>query len=159
MVFRSCKTFNQCYECAKLGNGVLKGTGDRCEGEYTKYRFKLQSNSDTGEKSIACTNKRNTCERHICECDRKLAENLQKWEMIWHENYHTGLGDGTWKYDEQCKKKPKSMLYTAPETCCGDNFPDMKPKQGGKECCAETPWDPNVSTKKCCLDGHLKNTC
>ena len=48
--FRTCKQFNQCYSCAKLGNGKLEGTSEECIGEYTKYRFKLLEDQETGEK-------------------------------------------------------------------------------------------------------------
>ena len=73
-------------------------------------------------------NKPDTCERRICECDKKLAENLAKYESTWNENFHTRLGDGTWKYNEQCKKKGLGR-YGKPQTCCGNTFPDMTPKQ------------------------------
>ena len=48
--FRTCKQFNQCYSCAKLGNGQLEGTSEECIGEYTKYRFKMFEDEETGEK-------------------------------------------------------------------------------------------------------------
>ena len=49
--------------------------------------------------------------------------------------------------------------YGKPETCCGESFPDMKPKQKGKQCCAHVPWDPNTTDKQCCPSGKLKQTC
>jgi len=161
MVDRTCKNFNQCYECAKLGNGKLGGTGEDCQGEHTKYRFQLILNKETQEKSIRCRNPEGSCQRHICECDKRMAEGLSKWEDTWDVKFHTGRNNGSWKYADHCKKKGLG-LYGKPTTCCGDNFPDMKPKQEGKECCAHIPWDPTSANnlgKQCCPGGKLKNTC
>jgi len=158
MIDRTCKTFNQCYECAKLGNGKIADTGEHCVGEHTKYRFQLVTNETTGEKSIRCRNPEGTCARHICECDKRMAESLAKWETSWDVTFHTGRNNGAWKYDENCKKKGLGR-YGKPETCCGESFPDMKPKQKGKQCCAHVPWDPNTTDKQCCPSGKLKQTC
>jgi len=158
MIDRTCKTFNQCYECAKLGNGQIQDTGPECQGAHTKYRFQLITNTDNGEKSIRCRNPENTCARHICECDKKMAESLSKWEDTWDVKYHTGRNNGEWKYNDNCKKKGLGR-YGKPTTCCGDAFPDMKPRQEGKVCCAHIPWDPNTTDKQCCPNGKLKQTC
>jgi len=158
MIDRTCKTFNQCYECAKLGNGRITDTGEHCVGEHTKYRFQLVTNETTGEKSIRCRNPEGTCARHICECDKRMAEGLARWEDAWDVNFHTGRNNGAWKYDDNCKKKGLGR-YGKPETCCGESFPDMKPRQKGKECCAHIPWDPNTTDKQCCPNGKLKQTC
>merc|ERR1712176_374053 len=157
-VDRSCKNFNQCYECAKLGNteaGIEPAP--TCDGEVTKYRFKLIHNMDDDSKSIECMNKPDTCERRICECDKKLAENLAKYESTWNENFHTRLGDGSWKYNEQCKKKGLGR-YGKPQTCCGTDFPDMTPKQQGKQCCGYRPFDP-AGERKCCENDKLRQEC
>ena len=54
--FRSCKNFNQCYECAKLGNSEAGiEPAPTCDGEVTKYRFKLIHNMDDDSKSIECS--------------------------------------------------------------------------------------------------------
>lgn len=159
MIDRTCKTFNQCYECAKLGNGKLEGTGEECAGEHTKYRFQLIKNTETNEKSIRCRNPEGTCARHICECDKRMAEGLERWEDEWDVTYHTGRNNGAWKYSDSCHKKGLGR-YQKPTTCCGDEFPDMKPKQQGKECCAHIPWDPTTNPdKQCCPNGKIKNTC
>jgi len=160
MVDRTCKTFNQCYECAKLGNGKIPGTGAECVGEHTKYRYQLVQADETAghEKSIRCRNPEGTCARHICECDKRMAEGLGKWEDTWDVKYHTGRNNGEWKYGDSCHKKGLGR-YSKPTTCCGDSFPDMKPKQTGKECCAHIPWDPTATEKKCCANGKLKYTC
>lgn len=158
-VDRTCKVFNQCYECARLGNGKISGTGPTCVGEHTKYRFQLILNQESNEKSIRCRNPEDSCARHICECDKRMADSLAKWEDTWDVKYHTGRNDGSWTYADNCKKKGLGK-YKKPETCCGKSFPDMKPKQKGKECCKSTPWDPLANpTKQCCSDGKLKTTC
>lgn len=157
-VDRSCKNFNQCYECAKLGNSEAGiEPAPTCDGEVTKYRFKLLHNIDDDSKSIECMNKPDTCERRICECDKKLAENLARYESTWNENFHTRLGDGSWKYNEQCKKKGLGR-YGKPQTCCGTDFPDMTPKQKGKQCCGYRPFDP-AGERKCCENDKLRQEC
>jgi len=153
---RTCKQFNQCYSCAKLGNGQLEGTSEECIGEYTKYRFKMIEDEETGEKSIMCRNKPGTCARHICECDKRMAEDLSRYEDDWDVTYHTGRNNGEWTFADNCKKKGLGR-YTKPETCCGDEFPNMRPKQGGKECCGSQPWDPIAQNdRQCCPDGRVR---
>lgn len=156
-VDRSCKTFNQCYECAKLGNGDTIEPQPTCDGEVTKYRFKLINNLDDGSKSIECMNKPGTCERRICECDKKLAENLSKYESSWNENFHTRLGDGTWKYNDQCQKKGLGR-FGKPTQCCGNDFPNMIPQQEGKSCCGYRPFDP-AGERQCCEGDKLRQQC
>lgn len=153
---RSCKVFNQCYECLKLGNFNVQGTSATCDGNVTKYRFQLIQNKETGTKSIKCMNPEGTCERNVCECDKKLAENLSKWEDDWNSKYHTNLGDGSWQYKQECVKSGGNR-YSRPQTCCGTSFPDMKPRQGGKDCCGSTPFDP--LEKKCCADEKVRGSC
>ena len=67
--------------------------------------FQLVTNETTGEKSIRCRNPEGTCARHICECDKRMAEGLARWEDAWDVNFHTGRNNGAWKYDDNCKKK------------------------------------------------------
>lgn len=156
---RSCKNFNQCYECAKLGNAASGIAPDEtCDGATRKYRFKLIQNLDDNSKSIECINKEGTCERNICECDKRLAENLAKWEDTWDINRHTRQGDGTWKFNEQCNKKGRG-LFGRPESCCGNTFPDMIPQQKGKECCGHRPYDPNNLDRQCCDDNKIRPQC
>jgi hypothetical protein len=53
---KSCKSFQQCYECAKLGS-VSGGISpdETCDGESRKYKYKLVSNTKTGARKIQCS--------------------------------------------------------------------------------------------------------
>ena len=44
---KSCKNFFQCYDCAKMSDPA-------CQGDRIKYKYRLQTDSITGEKSIGC---------------------------------------------------------------------------------------------------------
>jgi len=85
-----------------------------------------------------------------------MAEDLSRYEDDWDVTYHTGRNNGEWNFSDNCKKKGLGR-YNKPETCCGDEFPNMRPKQGGKECCGSQPWDPTVQVdRQCCSDGRVR---
>ena len=92
---RACFDFKQCYHCLKeqdhLGN--IPTESGKCIGEEVEYAYNLNVDDQTGEKSIECTNRPGTCARNICECDKKLAEQLSKYESEWDESLHEFKGE------------------------------------------------------------------
>jgi len=87
---RSCKNFFQCYDCARMQD-------PKCLGDRVKYKYQLLLDSATGDKSITCLNEEGTCQRNICECDKRWANNLQKLAGDFNPEYHvnrskTGMG-------------------------------------------------------------------
>ena len=82
-----------------LGN--IPTESGKCIGEEVGYSYDLNIDDQTGEKSIECTNRRGTCRRNICECDKKLAEQLGKYESEWDESLHRNRGK-FWKNVTLC---------------------------------------------------------
>jgi hypothetical protein len=161
----ACKAFNQCYQCLKLESGKnaednqgLERFGKNsetdfddevCEGARTAYRFSLRLDVDTGKKDVVCLNAEGTCQRNVCECDKKLAFSLSRLENTWNKKYHSQRNwKGDWVYSNECVRGGGGNNYTPAEQCCGDSFPNKIPQQGGKQCCGYRPFD--LDKKHCC---------
>ena len=143
----------QCYECAKMEN-------PKCQGDRVKYKYALNVHKLTGEKSIDCLNKKGSCARNICECDKRWSENLAIFEEDFNPFFHKNRGanfNPRWVYNNECKRAGKGK-FGKPETCCGTKFPDMMPLQKGKECCGHRPYDPN-GDRQCCSGNKIRPTC
>ena len=154
---KTCKAFQQCYECAKLGSDNIAGD-EQCDGAGIKYKYRLVSYNDDRREVKCMDNPVNQgCARNICECDKRYAESMAAHEDQWSVNFHTMRNDGAWKYNEQCQKGQKGQ-FGRPETCCGTEFPDMIPKQTGKQCCGYRPFDP-AGARKCCEGNKLRSEC
>ena len=69
--------------------------------------------------------------RNICECDKKLAEQLSFHESEWDETKHAVRGG--FKREENCIKKKSPFKF---QECCGDRFtfPFNKPRKDN-QCC------------------------
>lgn len=149
---KSCKNFFQCYECAKMENPI-------CKGDQVRYKYRLIQDTRTNKKSIECVNKEGSCQRNICECDKRWSETLANFEDDFNPWYHKNRGvpvDSTWKYNNECKRS--KGIFGKPETCCGASYPDKMPLQKGKQCCGYRPFDPNGS-RKCCAGDKIRDTC
>jgi len=149
---RSCKNFFQCYECAKMEDST-------CQGDKVKYKYRLVQDQTTGEKKVECVNKEGSCQRNICECDKRWSEKLAQIEGDFDPRYHKNRGVGiepAWKYNNECKKS--KGIFGKPEECCGASFPDKMPLQKGKQCCGYRPFDPN-GPRQCCAGDKLRETC
>lgn len=136
---RACFDFKQCYKC--LINEHLDGEGlprnpksetydGKCKGENLGYKFDLFIRPN-GTKVIKCRDKAGSCKRNICECDKKLAEQLSFHESEWDETKHAVRGG--FKREEQCIKKKVPWKFVE---CCGDrfDFPFNKPRKDN-QCC------------------------
>lgn len=149
---RSCKNFFQCYDCAKIEDPT-------CQGDKVKYKYRLLQHKLTGKKSIECVNKEGTCQRNICECDKRWSEKLANFEDDFNPKFHKNRGadfDPRWIYNNECIRSPGK--FGKPDECCGDSYPDKMPLQKGKKCCGYRPFDPKGS-KKCCNNEKLRDTC
>jgi len=151
---RSCKLFFQCYECAKLGSSA----DETCDGLSQKYSLKLNTHTTTLERTLTCLDEEGTCARNICECDRRLAESLYANKDTYNQQYHTLTNDGAWAYNNQCQRRNSNQKYGKATECCGESFPDMIPKQEGKQCCGYRPFDP-AGDRQCCEPNKLRPQC
>merc|ERR1712025_446807 len=154
---RGCKLFFQCYECAKLGNGQVQGDAE-CDGLSQKYSLRLNTHLTTFERSMSCVDDEGSCARNICECDKRLVEHLASNRYEYSEHFHTGRNNGTWAYNNECKRRNSEKKYGKATECCGESFPDMIPKQEGKQCCGHRPFDP-LGSRKCCEANRLRPEC
>merc|ERR1719277_1427325 len=117
------------------------GADERSISEEQQRKFRnlkvlvlwLQIADQSGEKSIECTNRRGTCRRNICECDKRLAEQLGKYESEWNESLHKNRGG--FVREENCFKANGGNNPI--EECCGNEFtfPLNKPRRAN-QCCS-----------------------
>lgn len=146
---RSCKNFFQCYECAKMENAM-------CQGDKVKYKFSLIQDPNTKEKTIECMNPVGTCNRNICECDKRWAETLALHEDKFNSDFHKNRAtNDNWKYNNECRRTKGK--FQKPKECCGSEYPDKMPLQQGKQCCGYRPFDPE--TRNCCSGDKIRDTC
>ena len=67
---QTCKQWKDCMKCAKIKYGKF------CIGEFRWYQYGF-SGAD-----VVCLDKGNSCDRDICECDKRFAENIAKTESL-----------------------------------------------------------------------------
>ena len=75
-------------------------------------------------------NKEGSCQRNICECDKRWSETLANFEDDFDPVYHKNRGvevGSTWKYNNECKRS--KGIFGKPEKCCGASYPDKMPLQ------------------------------
>lgn len=159
---KSCKARNQCYDCVRLGNDAVGGSQMTCDPDSVLYSFKLAKEND--QNVIHCLDEINTCEYRTCSCDKAQAESHQKNQDKFSHKFDTKWGVETggpsaepkWKYNQQCVKMGGNK-YGKPTECCGTSFPNMIPKQQGKQCCGYRPFDP--TTRQCCSGNKIRPEC
>lgn len=85
---RSCRSMSQCYECAMIDNG------EECQTKDVMYKWHGFEDGD-GNKQLSCDDSwddNTRCARSICECDKKLAEDLRQHEPVWNLHNHQKWG-------------------------------------------------------------------
>jgi len=78
----TCKQLSVCYSC-------LAHKYSDCDPKETGYAFSINHNT----KEIDCSMNDNQCRRDVCECDKRLAIDIAKYEFTWNENYHSLRSD------------------------------------------------------------------
>jgi len=163
---RVCQRFHKCISCVNLDHVDCP--------DWAPYTFKTNKSRASGEKNIVCKNKRGTCRRHHCECDRKMAMDLVALESQ-HSPYfsHANGAFDTEKFcaaktkndkstskakTEQAKMEFSSGVSRNEESCCGE-YPERFPFrlfQGGnlRKCCGNRTYDPRRLA--CCRGDELK---
>lgn len=155
-----CRSQYQCHKCVEMDHG--------CNPDETPYnvQFKGKKGQLSG-KQIICRDDEGTCGRAMCECDKRMAENLDKiWFLPDAHNTYFWLDRKNLK---KAKKDPNHKIFDyentcftgeaspKPDTCCG-TFPDVVPYNGGsKDCCVVTegPKLINPMTHTCCAGGII----
>lgn len=154
----ACKRFHQCYACVKK-DFVEEKQQANCDGTGRSYKFKGIVDPVTQQKQIVCLNEEGSCKRAICECDKKLAEELSglefKWNIVNHQRW------GGFDKESQCSGfgQERSQKFSKPEPfgtgeqrCCGSYPKRFLYTHSGKDgsrrgCCRGQTFD---------LNGHLE---
>jgi len=146
--------------CAKMDHPTRKCTADKVQYSYT-LDFDAQDPDNHWKKSITCTddptnskkpgkiNQKFSCRRSMCECDKRLAEELRENFSVWNEGHSTLLSD----FD---------TATCTPPTCDGGNCGG----EGGElQCCgnmygggARFPYNDHNGARGCCGDKTYDTT-
>jgi len=156
----SCKRQSQCYDCAQIDHG------DRvCDANTQSYKFKLHYDpadpNNHMKKSIECldepSNKpgsKGSCKRSICECDKKLSEDLREHFSEWYEGHHQE--QGTFDSATQCVIEGchNGNCGGNEIQCCGNLGSGIRmpyKTDGRRKCCGDKTYD---STFQECCEGN-----
>jgi hypothetical protein len=155
----SCQRQSKCYECAKMDH-----PNRNCDPSDTGYSYKLHYDpldpSNNMKKSITCTDDhtkggKHSCKRSICECDKKLSEDLREHFHEWYEGHHQEVGGfdaGANCLVEGCKNGNCGPKTTE---CCGNlGYGVRMPykSDGRRKCCGDKTYD---STFQECCEGNV----
>lgn len=158
----SCKRQSQCYDCAQMDNDNVV-----CDASSTNYKYRLHYDvsdpTNHWKKSIECLdvrkegergNGKSGCKRSVCECDKKLAEDLRQYFDQWNVKKHAIQGGFDW--NGECEKVNCSGPNCGHElACCGNlGFGIRMPYRvdGRRNCCGTATYD---STFYECCDGDV----
>ena len=184
----ACKRANQCYFCASKDNA---NRDKECTSSGVGYAFTLLGEPDSFDgRTIVCdddptkdavtqkeANKgkdrqtsKYACRRQVCECDKRLAEDLLAvWDQYNVNHIHKNkenaknFPDATFQLDDgNCDVKKSEMPLPKGELqCCGPEYGVRMPywdQFGLKACCGNQSY--NTLMQACC-DGLVVggNTC
>lgn len=155
----SCKKQAQCYDCAKMDHG------DECESSDVGYRFELHKDpndpNNHWKNSITCLDNpdkaKKACNRAVCECDKRLAEDLRTNFGFWKQGHHQTQGDFDTSMCEVDRCTGGNCQARGPVECCGNNtgprFP-FRSNFGQRGCCGDKTYDTTV--QECCSAGDVR---
>lgn len=154
----SCKKMSQCYECAKMDHG------ETCDSSSIGYKYSLHKDpnnpNDHWGNSIKCLDNptgKKACRRSICECDKKLAEDLRTNFGFWKQGHHQTQGGFDTSQCEVDRCTSGDCQARGPVQCCGaadePRFP-FRTHGGLRKCCGNKTYD--SSMQECCSDGEIK---
>lgn len=120
-----CHKWTKCNRCAQHDHDEF------CTPETVKYKFDVIGKG--GDREVQCTDRKNSCARSLCECDKWSVENLKNVIQTTNPKYLAHRG---FVAEEECQNIRK----------------DQRTDRGKIECCGEypnrTPY--NTSNKQCC---------
>lgn len=157
---KACQSLYECYRCVRTHH---ENKGGVCDPIQTRYNMKLKGEDwaakDTSHHHATCRNEDNTCERDLCECDRRFSEQYRNAVSLYDEKHHQVLG--SFNPEAQCQKPLKISFRTAmfqastgQVQCCG-----VDPTQGetyresaNQKCCPGANKSFNPYYSECCVD-------
>lgn len=153
----ACKRMAQCYDCAKSDHG------ESCDSSSVGYKYELHNDpndpNNHWKNSIVCTDDpvKKGCKRSICECDKKLSEDLRENFGFWVQGHHQTQGDFDTSMCQVEHCTSGNCQARGPVECCGDNtgprFP-YRSNNGQRKCCGNKTYDSTV--QECCSDGDVR---
>lgn len=161
---RACRSLTECLKCSEYDYGISK----RC---HPHVGYKYESLDDGEVRSINCLDDAGSCQRSMCECDRKFLQAIQ--EHTYDKNLQEKSGFDRMKTcpkraqreeegkigDENGSKTTLAGRMTQPEDnatqqCCGPpgerHLISITPTRG---CCSTSTYNPFVLD--CCADGTI----
>jgi len=134
---RTCKKQKECYLCANKDEKERRN--QNCYPDETSYKFNAVFDQVTNQPVVQCLNKKGSCKRNICECDKAFASNLKANENLWlfQNSQYSG-------FDQRANCLARISTPGGGgghvEECCGEypnRFPYKKRLDGKKtQCCA-----------------------
>ena len=155
----SCHNQHKCYQCAKMDNN------ENCIPDYTNYSYELHSDPEDPNNNmknyIKCldnpNNPKKACRRAICECDKKLAEDLRTNFGFWQEGHHQDQGNFDTSVCEPGNRS-KGNRYDGVLKCCGSfegvRLPFKTGRDNERACCGKITYD--TTFQECCEDDVVK---
>jgi hypothetical protein len=160
---QKCLLQAKCYECAEMEH-----PNRNCVPEQIQYDYSLIFDPNDPDnhnlKSIVChddpfdpntgkTSEKISCRRAICECDKRLAEDLRAMEAqnIWVEENSQKIG--SFDPDTQCihtRGGANSGDKNWEMKCCGTGWRFPYRDSDNRKCCGDMTYDANMLT--CCND-------
>jgi len=121
-----CKAYKDCQRCVSMKYG------DTCIGEMVRYKWKFAGKN---KKDVVCTDKPNTCERSLCECDLKFSQEMPAHRDVFNEDYHLFWSTIGWNAEEDCYRGGGGPYE--PECCGAPDGPMRLFNDATKDCCSD----------------------
>jgi len=125
-----CQEYKNCQKCAREQHG------ETCIGEFIRYKMRIESGVEP-----KCNSKADTCERHLCECDKAFAQAHANKRGFFNNAYNRFNKN----FDED------ELGICQPGTSQGLNDP---------QCCnslaGDKPFVMYNSNRQQCCDGHVQ---
>ena len=156
LIDQTCKNLHKCQTCIDMDimNGDLQPNVDGTCSPYSLYSFNLTRIDK--KPHIECLNLENTCQRALCECDKKFASELALNYDTWNP---TLKGKNAFNRESQCTSVGMAHMG-AVDTCCGE-YPNRFPfhgQEGMKQCCGTKTYE-TYGPLQCCRGNVLKEVC
>jgi len=120
-----CHKWNKCNRCARHDHD------ETCTPEQRKYKFRVLGEGD--QKRVECTDRKNSCERDLCECDKWSVDNLKKVINTTNPKYLAHKGFIAENECENIRAVPRADRGEI--KCCGE-YPHRAPyNTSNKQCC------------------------
>lgn len=164
---RACRTLSDCLKCSEYDYQISK----KCN-PHVGYKYESVEDLALGLRSITCLNEKDSCQRAMCECDRKFLQSVQE-----HNYEASNSPNGGFDKPQECPKHAQrkedgnvgeangsktvlaqrmTPLGEAEDNlqCCGPPGERhvIKVTQT-KGCCRQQTYNPFLFD--CCLDGQV----